>query len=378
VADATRIVRSCRGCQFYARQTHLPAQALQTIPITWTFAVWGLDLVGPLQKAPGGFTHLLVAIDKFSKWIEVRPLTSIRSEQAVAFFTNIIHRFGIPNSIITDNGTQFTGKKFLDFCEDHHICVDWAALAHPMTNGQVEPANSMILQGLKTKNLQRPQQVWQAVDKRATLGGLESKDDAELGHGFLAVFPSLWGRGHPTHGLRIRLPEDKGIQRPKQPDQPRGFIGPARRGSGRSLATLSTVSAVFATLPRPKDSAPRPPGGRLGASATTRRPRVPQTYSSLGRAVHHRQNFEARDIQAGQRSRRGLQQRLEHRTATSLLPLKCFKLFMYLGPFTCTNKKPSCQGRIGLASAKTDPPSGARRGEPPPRQNFPRKSFLPK
>jgi ribonuclease HI len=124
VADATRIVRSCQGCQFYARQTHLPAQALQTIPITWSFAVWGLDLVGPLQKAPEGFSHLLVTIDKFSKWIEVRPLTNIRSEQAVAFFTNIIHCFGVPNSIITDNGTQFTRKKFLDFCEDHHIRVD--------------------------------------------------------------------------------------------------------------------------------------------------------------------------------------------------------------------------------------------------------------
>jgi transposase InsO family protein len=113
--------------------------------------VWGLDLVGPLQKAPGGFSHLLVAIDKFSKWIEVRPLTSIRSEQAVAFFTNIIHRFGILNSIVTDNGTQFTGKKFLDFCADHHIRVDWAAVAHPMTNGQVERANGMILQGLKPR-----------------------------------------------------------------------------------------------------------------------------------------------------------------------------------------------------------------------------------
>jgi hypothetical protein len=105
VVDATRIVRTCEGCQFYARHTHLPAQALQTIPITWPFAVWGLDLIGPLQKAPGGYTHLLVAIDKFSKWIEVRPLNSIRSEQAVAFFTNIIHRFGVPDSIITDNGT---------------------------------------------------------------------------------------------------------------------------------------------------------------------------------------------------------------------------------------------------------------------------------
>jgi hypothetical protein len=175
--------------------------------------------------------------------------------------------------------------------------------------------------------------------------------------------------------LRIRLPEDKGIRRPKQPEQPRGFIGPARRGSERSLTTLSAVSAVSATLPRPKDSTPRLPGGRFGASATTRCPRAPQAYSSLGRAVHHRQNFEARDIQASQQSRRGLLQRLEHRTATSLLPLKCFKSFMYLGPFTCTNKRSSCQGRIGLASAKTDPPSGARRGEPPLRQNFLEKVF---
>jgi IS30 family transposase len=113
--------------------------------------VWDLDLVGPLNKAPEGFSHLLVAIDKFSKWIEVRPLTSIRSEQAVVFFTNIIHRFGVPNSIITDNGTQFTGKKFLDFCEVHHIHVGWAVVAHSMTNGQVERANSMLLQGLKPR-----------------------------------------------------------------------------------------------------------------------------------------------------------------------------------------------------------------------------------
>jgi transposase InsO family protein len=208
VADTTRIVRSCQGCQFYARRTHLPAQALQTIPITWSFAVWGLDLVGPLQKAPEGFTHLLVAIDKFSKWIEVRPLTSIRSEQAVAFFSNIIHRFGIPNSIITNNGTQFMGKKFLDFCADHHIRVDWAAIAHPMTNGQVE-RQWHDFSGTKTKDLQRPQQVWQAVDKRATLGGLESEDNTEPSHRFLTVFSGLWGRGHPTHGLRIRFSRAK-------------------------------------------------------------------------------------------------------------------------------------------------------------------------
>jgi hypothetical protein len=70
VADSKDIVRRCEGCPFYARQTHLPAQALQTIPITWPFVVWHLDMVGLLRQAPGGFTHLLVAADKFSKWIE--------------------------------------------------------------------------------------------------------------------------------------------------------------------------------------------------------------------------------------------------------------------------------------------------------------------
>jgi transposase InsO family protein len=155
VADASEIVCTCEECQFYARKSNLPAHILQTIPVTWPFAVWGLDIVGPLRKAPGGYTHLLVAIDKFSKWVEVCPITNLRAEQAVTFFTDIIYRFGVPNSIITDNRSQFTGRKFLEFCDKFHICVDWAAVVHPQTNGQVERANDMILQGLKPRIFDR-------------------------------------------------------------------------------------------------------------------------------------------------------------------------------------------------------------------------------
>jgi hypothetical protein len=78
VADASEIVRACEGCQFYARKTNLPAHALQMIPVTWPFAMWGLDIIGSLRKAPEGCAHLLVAIDKFSKWVEVRPITNLR------------------------------------------------------------------------------------------------------------------------------------------------------------------------------------------------------------------------------------------------------------------------------------------------------------
>jgi hypothetical protein len=79
---------------------------------------------GALQQAPGGFMHLLVTIDEFSKWIEVRPIVKVRFKEAIAFFTDIIHRFGILNSIIADNGTQFKGKKILKFCDNNNIHVD--------------------------------------------------------------------------------------------------------------------------------------------------------------------------------------------------------------------------------------------------------------
>jgi hypothetical protein len=69
----------------------------------------------------------------------------------VLFFIDIVHRFRVPNSIITNNGMKFTGKKFLEFYNDHHIHMDWAVVAHPQMNGQVEHANGMILQGLKPR-----------------------------------------------------------------------------------------------------------------------------------------------------------------------------------------------------------------------------------
>jgi hypothetical protein len=73
----------------------------------------------------------------------------------VEFFLDIIDRFGVPNSIITDNGTQFMGKEFLMLCDDYHIRVDSVAMVHTRTNGQVERANGMVLQGLKPRIFNR-------------------------------------------------------------------------------------------------------------------------------------------------------------------------------------------------------------------------------
>ena len=102
----------------------MPAQELQTIPITWLFAVWGLNMVGPLKKGLSDFTHLPIAVDKFARWIEVKPITNICSEEAVKFFLDIVYRFDVPNRIITNHRTNFTRKKFLDFSDGYGIRID--------------------------------------------------------------------------------------------------------------------------------------------------------------------------------------------------------------------------------------------------------------
>ena len=114
--DAANIVKTCEGCQRYAKQAHLPAQELRTIPITWPFALWGLDMVGPFKTARAGLTHLLVAVDKFTKWVEAKPIKKLDGATATKFIIDLINRFGIPHRIITDNGTNFVVGELSKYC----------------------------------------------------------------------------------------------------------------------------------------------------------------------------------------------------------------------------------------------------------------------
>jgi transposase InsO family protein len=108
-------------------------------------------MIGPFRKAQGGYTHVLVAIDKFTKWIEYKPIDSLTLAKAVELIQDIIFRFGIPNNIITDLRSNFTSSEFFDFCEERSIQIKYASVAHPRANGQVERANGMIIEALRKK-----------------------------------------------------------------------------------------------------------------------------------------------------------------------------------------------------------------------------------
>jgi transposase InsO family protein len=131
------------------------------------------------------------------------PIVNVRSKEAVSFFTNIIYRFGIPNTIITDNSTQFTGKKFLNFCNDNNTRADWSAVAHPKTNGQVERANGMILQGFETTNLQAAREVPSRMGDRATVHAVKSTYHTVSCHGLHALLHGTWLGSSLAHGHRL-------------------------------------------------------------------------------------------------------------------------------------------------------------------------------
>ena len=134
-------------------KANTPAQALQMIPPSWPFAVWGVDILGLFPRVVGGYRFLYVAIDKFTKWPEVTPVVTITKGSAVAFLKSIVCRFGVSNCIIADNGTQFKSLLFQGYCKDIDIQLYFASVAHPQSNGQVEGANAEILKGLKTCTL---------------------------------------------------------------------------------------------------------------------------------------------------------------------------------------------------------------------------------
>ena len=106
--DAAEFVRKCDSCQRYGNVQRVPGEQMTTISSPWPFAQWGIDIMGPLPQGKRQMKFLLVTIDYFTKWVEVEALAMITETKVHNFvWKNIVCRFGIPRTIISDNGRQF-------------------------------------------------------------------------------------------------------------------------------------------------------------------------------------------------------------------------------------------------------------------------------
>ena len=94
----------------------------------------------------------MVDTDYFTKWVEAEPVANIKDVDAKRFvWKNIITQFGIPRTLISNNGLQFNSKAFRRYCCDLGILNRYSNLAYPQGNGQAEAINKVIVSGLKKR-----------------------------------------------------------------------------------------------------------------------------------------------------------------------------------------------------------------------------------
>ena len=95
--EALEYIKKCDQCQRFAPNIYQPGGVLNPLSSLWSFAQWGLDIVGHFPKAAGNKRYLLVSTDYFTKWVETELLGNIRDTDAKKFiWRNIVTRFGVP------------------------------------------------------------------------------------------------------------------------------------------------------------------------------------------------------------------------------------------------------------------------------------------
>ncbi|KAM1268006.1 hypothetical protein ACFX2I_000363 [Malus domestica] len=161
VKDCLEHAKRCQACQFHANFIHQPPEPLHPTATSWPFDAWGLDVVGPITpKSSAGEAYILAATDYFSKWAEALPLKEVKKETVVRFIKeHIIHRYGVPRYIVTDNGKQFSNRFVDELCEKYKFKQHRSSMYHAPANGLAEAFNKTLCNLLK-KVIGRTKRDW--------------------------------------------------------------------------------------------------------------------------------------------------------------------------------------------------------------------------
>ena len=142
-ADIEKSVRLCHECQ----QVQFSPPLAPLHPWKWPTRPWArlhLDFAGPFQGK-----NILVAVDAHSKWIEAVCTPSMSSSCVIEELRSLFAKFGLPEMVVTDNGTCFVSAEFEQFLRFNGIKHTTSAPYHPASNGLAERAVQTVKRGLK-------------------------------------------------------------------------------------------------------------------------------------------------------------------------------------------------------------------------------------
>jgi hypothetical protein len=188
--------KGCQDCQRFGNIQRVPTSALNPIIKPWPLRGWGIDLIGQINPPSSkGHKFVLLATDYFTKWVEAIPLKKVTSENTVGFVKeHIIYRFGIPQTITTDQGAQFVSSEFREFAESMGIKLLNSSPYYTQANGQVEASNKIVIKLIQNKIDQKPKRSHTVLNEalwayRMATHGATKTSSYELVYGHHAIFP---------------------------------------------------------------------------------------------------------------------------------------------------------------------------------------------
>ena len=152
--DCEETIVCCVPCQNSDKSFQTTTAPLK--PRTYPDGPWleiGIDIIGPFATAPRGYRYMVVLTDLFSKWPAAHATEDISTKCVCSFLESLFAVWGIPVSLTSDNGPQFTSAEFTSFFSTRNIRHVKTPVYHPQANGATERLNRTIKQLLQSNLL---------------------------------------------------------------------------------------------------------------------------------------------------------------------------------------------------------------------------------
>ena len=154
-------IKRCLECIIYKSKHGKQPGLLHPIPPgKRPFEIIHMDHVGPFVTSKRNNKYLFNIVDNFTKFTVSYAVKDTTTKSVLFCLRKFLRDKGYPNRIVCDRGTAFTANDFQDFCKERHIRVTYTASRHPQANGLVERVNGIILNALRTSEIDSPNREW--------------------------------------------------------------------------------------------------------------------------------------------------------------------------------------------------------------------------